>query len=213
MRTLEEVNAYNESFADWEAEINSGTERFYNSKRNCELLRDEMFKIQQTAEFVNNPVAVWNKRIWASVYSLVVSQLETRPMKTRQEREAELHVRDLRDGLQSRVKPRYEEDWQREERLEREKRAAFDAIQRAKQNVIAAAKAEDAALKLADDQRENPHRYCTKDFSVDISAEEAKAMPNPVYRYWLRKRREFQAEEAQRLAADKAAARALKNLK
>jgi hypothetical protein len=211
-RTQTEIEQYRNSYAEFVQELNGdGTTRYYPSVKNAELLRDAMFALQKQAALQWEEL--WHARIWSSVYVQNVTKLEAPPLpKTREQIVAERQEQDRRKALETSRRPERLTDEQIEEAEELARQQAVEAatsiVNRIQDNVRKAT----SAAELEQDQKQNPHKYCTKDFSRDATPEEMRAMPTPVLKFFLKKRDEFKRSEAQQADRDRQALQTLKNL-
>lgn len=205
-RSVEEVNAFNNSFAAWKEEINAGgVERYYECPSNNEILRKAMLSLQQEV-FADNPIAVWSPRLWGSVYSQVVGKFKVRPVQSREERERLLHWKDRREGLRPRtLTPEQQEEDERDRRAK-----AQEEMFKKKAEALARGQALEAEQKNAKDIEDNPHLHIPAELvkgDREATQEELLKMPRAVLRCWMQRRKSFLQDEANRLAQEKEAAR------
>lgn len=210
-RSVEEVNKFNSSFAEWKEEINAGgVERYYECPSNNEILRRAMLNLQKEL-FADNPLAVWATRIWGSVYSQVVGKLKVRPVQSREERERLLHWKDRREGLKPRT---LTPEQQEEDERDRRKKAEEEMFKK-KAAALAHGQALEAEEKNAQDIEDNPHRHIPAELvkgDREATQEELIKMPRAVLKCWMQRRKSFLQDEANRVAQEKEAARIARKL-
>jgi hypothetical protein len=217
VRSIEEVNQYKTSFSEFAAEINTGgVERFYNCRRNVEILRDALFALQSEQNL--HWMQLWHKRLWGAVYAQHIAELEIRPdpkKKPLEVRQAELHARDRRDGAMNRISYREESEEQRFAREQKKEEAKFDAMQAAKAKTLSELQRIEKTAIDAQDIREHPGRHVPselKAFDRDATQAEMVAMSASVLKYFLAQRCKYIQTEAQNAERDRKIQQTLQSL-